>query len=203
MIAEHVHISHVSKLGSDIPCVNLPAGDTCRSDAPCRSLCYGRKGRFTFPHNKFLYERNLMIWNEDHGQYERDVTIAAFHSRYFRWHSSGDIPSSEYLDMMVRVAQSLSSTQFLCFTKRYEWVNNLLCKHRLPENLHIVLSAWGDWVPLNPHNLPVAYIRFKNRETHGIPSNVLECRKYCGDCVMTGCSCWDLKNGQSVVFNEH
>lgn len=203
MVTEHVHISHVSKLGSDIPCVNLPAGTTCRYDAPCRSLCYGRKGRFTFPHNKSLYERNLMIWNDDHDQYERDVTIAAFHSRYFRWHSSGDIPNRSYLDMMVRVAESLKSTQFLCFTKRYEWVNSLLCERDLPENLRIVLSAWGDWIPHNPYNLPVAYIRFKGEETHGIPSDVLECRKYCGDCVITGCSCWDLKNGQSVVFNEH
>lgn len=203
MIIGHVHISHVTKLGGDIPCVNLPAGETCRPDAPCFLKCYGRKGRFTFSHNKELFQRNLAIWKTDPHQYERDVFIAAFHSRFFRWHSSGDIPDIEYLRMMVRVASQLPNTRFLCFTKRHEWVNQVVSECEIPKNLQLVLSAWGDWIPDNPNNLPVAYIRFRKGDTPGIPEKAKACPKFCGDCVMTGCSCWDMKPGESVVFDEH
>ena len=180
MITDHVHISHVTKLGGSIPCVNLPAVETCREDAPCFKKCYGRKGRFAFSHNKSLLQRNLAIWKEEPNQYERDVTIAAFHSRFFRWHSSGDIPDLSYLRMMVRVARALPNTRFLCFTKRYEWVDQVMWECDFPKNLQIVLSAWGDWQPDNPRNLPVAYIRFKKGETNNIPETAHSCRKFCG-----------------------
>lgn len=205
MILEHVHISKgVSKLGSDIPSVNLPAVVTCRPDAPCYAGCYARKGRFSFQHNKDLLSKNLDMWNNSPADFERDVTIAAFHSRFFRWHSSGDIPDVSYLEMMNRVASNLPNTSFLCFTKKYEMVNEFISKNGgLAPNLRMVFSAWGNWLPENPHNLPVAYIRFRKTETDNIPGNAFKCPKYCGSCVMTGCSCWDLNHGEAVVFDEH
>ena len=124
MTLEHVHISRGNtKLGADIPSVNLPAGCTCREDAPCFKKCYARKGRFSFPHNRELVEMNLRIWQAEPTQYQCDVMIAAFKSKFFRWHSSGDIPDAEYLQMMVDVAKKLPDTKFLCFTKKYELVN--------------------------------------------------------------------------------
>lgn len=205
MIYERVHISHgVSKLGADIPSVSLPPITTCRSDAPCFKGCYARKGRFSFQHNKDLLSKNYDIWCAAPMQYEQDVKFAAFHSRYFRYHSSGDIPDMSYLEMMVRVAKDLPNTSFLCFTKKYEMVNEYLNVNGcFPNNLRIVLSAWGNWQPANPHNLPVAYIRFKKKDSGEIPACAKHCPKYCGECVMSGCSCWDLQFGESVVFDEH
>lgn len=205
-----MHISKSnSKLGANIPSVNLPAGQTCRANAPCYAKCYARKGRFLFPRNKSATDRNLEIWRETPQSYERDVMIAAYCSKFFRWHSSGDIPDAAYLEMMVRVANALPETKFLCFTKQYELVNNCLRDHPLPENLSIVLSAWGQWKPLNPHDLPMSYIRFKKQDTE-IPASAMECRGYCGECVMEHCNCWTLPRGKgadglvcSVVFNEH
>lgn len=204
MVIEHVHISKgVTKLGTDIPSVSLPPVLSCREDAPCFKRCYARRGRFAFQHNKSLLQRNLDIWNEDPEQFRRDAIIAAFHSRFFRWHSAGDIPDAKYLDMMVAIAEQLPDTKFLCFTKKYELVNAYLDSHgSFPDNLSIVLSAWGKFVPENPHNLPIAYVRFKNQQTE-IPPSAFQCSNYCGDCVMSGCSCWDLQRGQSVCFNEH
>ena len=204
MILENVHISNgISKLGCSIPSVNLPAGCTCRADAPCRKKCYALKGRFAFSHTKELLSRNLEIWRDDPAFFEKQVEIAAFKSRFFRWHSAGDIPDAAYLAMMVRVAKHLSGTRFLAFTKKYELINDYISKNgSLPENLTIVLSAWGAFLPENPHNLPIAYVRLRH-DACDIPSDAFQCPKYCGDCVMTGCSCWDLKNGQSVCFDEH
>ena len=205
MVMEHVHISHgITKLGADIPSVSLPVGSTCDPNAPCFKKCYARRGRFAFRHNKDLLQRNFDIWKESPEQFETDIKIAAFHSRFFRYFSSGDIPDEAFFSMMVRVAKELPHTQFLAFTKKGYIVNRYIDEHGdLPENLHMVFSAWGNWTQPNPHCFPVAYIRFKNEDSGYIPSSAQQCPKYCGDCVMTGCSCWDLKKGESVCFTEH
>lgn len=205
---EHAHISRgISKLTSGnvtIPSVNLLPVDTCRHDAPCFKGCYACKGRFAFSRNKMLLAGNTEMWANDPQGFERDVMTAAFHSRYFRWHSAGDIPDSSYLNMMIRIANALPNTQFLCFTKKDYIINSYLdLGGELPSNLTIVLSAWGTWQPKNPHCLPVAYIRFKKKDSGVIPETARQCPKHCGDCTMTGCSCWDLKCGESVVFDEH
>lgn len=204
MAIDHVHISyHVSKLGVDIPSVNLPVGCTCRKDAPCFRKCYARRGRFSFQRNKAHLNNNLEMWSINPEQYEYEVGIAAFFHGYFRWHSTGDIPDTEYLEMMVRVAKDKPNTKFLAFTKKYELVNAWLdANGALPVNLTIVFSAWGDFIPDNPYNLPVAYIRFR-KEAAFIPEHARECPSYCGNCVASGMSCWDLKPGEAVVFDEH
>lgn len=200
---QKLHISrNNAKLGPHIPSVNLPAGKTCRKDAPCLGKCYARKGNMAFPSVKDRAEANLAMWKENPAQYEKEIVEAAYHSRFFRWHSSGDIPDTLYLDMMLRVANALPSTSFLVFTKQWEYINNCLEYVEKPHNLQIVFSAWGDLIPPNPHNLPIAYIRFRKAETH-LPEGALECPRYCGDCVMSGRSCWDLECGESVCFNEH
>lgn len=109
-----------------------------------------------------------------------------------------------YLQMMVEVADALRGTRFLCFTKKFELVNQYLDVHKaFPKNLRMVFSAWGSFLPENPYNLPMAYVRLKKEGRDGIPADAIQCPKYCGDCVATGCSCWDLKPGGSVVFDEH
>lgn len=204
MSIDHVHISYgISKLGVDIPSVNLPVGCTCRPDAPCFKKCYARRGRFCFQKNKAHLQNNLELWYCEPEIFEEEITLSAFRSRYFRWHSSGDIPDVKYLDMMVRIAQRLPRTRFLAFTKKYELINSWITEHgKLPDNLTIVFSAWGDFLPENPYDLPVAYIRFRKEEFE-IPAHARECPSYCGNCVTTGMSCWDLQHGEAVVFSEH
>ena len=201
-----VHVSSgISKLGPSIPSINLPPGLTCDPTAGCFEKCYARKGRFAFSHNKELLRNNLDVWLDNPGLYEQSVLAAASLSRYFRFHSSGDIPDPEYLEMMDRVACRCPNTSILCFTKKFELIDNRI-DERGPfhDNLHIVLSAWGDdFVPENRHNLPVAYIRFKHLPNNKIPQDAYPCYGYCGECIQTGHSCWDLKPGESVCFNEH
>ena len=203
-MSEQLHISTcVSKLGANIPSVNLPPVVTCRKDAPCYKKCYARKGRFCFPRNKNYLEQNLHKWETDPKGFEINVKLAALPVKFFRWHSSGDIPDMKYLEMMVRVAIETPDTHFLCFSKKYEMVNEWLDKFgNFPPNLNIVYSAWGNFIPENPHHLPMAYIKLR-KESCNIPEDAHHCPKYCGDCVMTGCSCWDLRRGESVFFDEH
>ena len=146
--------------------------------------------------------RNFRIWQEDSIRFEKEVAGIAQFAQYFRWHSSGDIVNGEYLQMMVRVAKECGATKFLVFTKQFEIVNAYLnAGNLLPDNLSIVYSAWGDFIPENPHNLPMAYVRFK-KEKCQIPEYAMECTGYCGECV-SGKSCWNMNKGEAVVFNEH
>ena len=205
MVPYHVHISKgVSKLGANIPSVSLPPAATCRADAPCKAKCYAQKGRFRFPKTKSNLDMNLQIWNNDPLQFERDIIIAAFANRYFRWHVAGDIPDPGYFEMMVRVAVELPDTNFLAFTKQFEIVNSYLSKNDglLPKNLKIVFSDWGDFHPENPYHLPRAFVRLKKSE-NSIPAYARPCSKFCGECVMSGKNCWNLNCGEAVVFDEH
>ena len=109
-----------------------------------------------------------------------------------------------FLIMMVHVALRVPSTNFLAFTKQFEIVNKYLDKHELPPNLSIILSAWGDFIPPNPHNLPMAFVRFKDGHDEKIPADAIPCNGSCAECIMRrDGGCWKLKRGQSVVFNFH
>jgi len=194
-----------TKLSGQIPSVNLPPIKTCRGDAPCRHLCYATKGNFTFPNVKESHMQNLACFINNPKQYFDDI-IAYLNGlvsyRYFRYHSSGDIVNEEYLKGMVRVAKKCKTVKFLCFTKKFEIVNNYLASgEKLPSNLHIVFSAWDkDFKVDNPYNLPMTYVEFKDASKNPqIPELAIPCVGKCYECQ----ACWSLKKGQSVVFHQH
>ncbi len=204
----HVSLNN-SKLGDHIPSVNLVPGVSCRTNAPCFGTkgCYACKGRFKFANvQKSLWD-NWALWANKPAEYMSGIIAAAKDAGFFRWHSAGDIPSPEYLAMMVWVAERCPTTEFLAFTKQTELVNAYLDAHKgiLPKNLHIVFSHWGnEFVPYNPYNLPTAHVRFKDEGKNApIPGNAFECPGFCGDCVKSRETCFKMKRGEAVVFNEH
>lgn len=104
---------------------------------------------------------------------------------------------------MVDVARSCRSTRFLCFTKRFEIVNDYINKNgALPKNLTVVFSNWGSFICDNPHNLPTSWVELKTGAEY-IPENATRCSGFCGECVNTKASCWRMKAGQAVVFRQH
>lgn len=203
---ELVHISTTNtKLGTSIPTVNLPPILTCRSDAPCKKDCYACKGRFHFPSVIKSLQNNLNTFLNDPAVFFGviDLHLQAVPYKYFRWFSAGDIVNERFFDGMVEIAIKHPDTKFLCFTKRYEIVNRYLdVTDELPANLIVVFSNWGDFRCENPYNLPTSWVELKKVECE-IPEDARVCNGYCGTCVNTGCSCWDLKTGESVRFKQH
>ena len=195
-----------SKLGGFIPSINLPAGLTCRADAPCQKGCYAKKGNWTYKNVQASLKNNYDAFMENADEYfnyiikelnNGDVTY-----KFFRWHSSGDIINLNYLKGIIRVAEACPQTRFLCFTKKFSLVNMYLeFNPNIPENLKIVFSAWDkDFKVNNPHNLPVTYVNFKDADKNpDIPEYAIPCIGKCYECK----ACWSLVNGQSVVFNQH
>lgn len=190
-----------SKMGS-VPSVSLPAVITCR-ECDCHQKCYARKLERLRPAVRNAYLHNLDVLRNDSDTYWREVEAAIMLTRFFRFHVSGDIPDREYLDKMIEVASRNIHCQILCFTKKYEIVNELIADGRgVPSNLHLIYSAW-DNLPLdNPYNFPVAYVRYRDGHTSA-PDNAKICGGNCSDCATVDGGCWTLREGEAVVFDEH
>lgn len=195
-----------SKLGA-IPSIDLPPITTCRYDAPCADKCYACRSRYVFAGVRTAKVNNLKTYYADPDYYFNSIAAQIKNGlvsyNFFRWHSTGDIPDMAYIDGMAKVARKVKTTRFLCFTKKYELVNAWLDSNKKPTNLIIVLSNWGDWLCDNPHNLPTAWIAFKNTQTM-VPAKAFHCMGSCSECVMSnGGSCFYMKKGNCVVFEEH
>lgn len=193
-----------NKMGA-IPSVSLPPIITCPAGAPCAKKCYAAKLCRLRPSVRKAYENNLEAWKNDPAAYELQVKAAASMTRFFRFHVSGDIPSTEYLEMMVRIALELPNTRFLAFTKQYAIVNNYInIAGALPENLQIIFSLWDSTWNIrvhNPHDLPLSAVIFKDRKPPVEYTKI--CGGNCTECAMQGVGCWELKAGDTIAFYEH
>ena len=90
-----------SKLGGFIPSINLPAGKTCRADAPCQKGCYAKKGNFLYKNVQQSLTNNLLVYLNDSNDYFNQIINELNNGdivyKFFRWHSSGDIVDKNYL----------------------------------------------------------------------------------------------------------
>lgn len=198
---QYVHVSNTnSKLGAAILSINLPAGTTCRNDAPCVKGCYAKRGHWRYNNVQASLQENLEAYLQNPKLYFESITAQTFLSRFVRWHSSGDIVDYNYFEGMCKVARKNKEVHYLCFTKKYEIVNDFLNKgKRIPKNLSIVFSAWSNWIPENPFNLPMTYVYGKDFKNDIIPKDSIPCTGHCYQCQ----ACWTLQKGQTVYFKKH
>ena len=181
--------------------MSLPAIETCRK-CDCHSKCYAHKLERIRPNVANAYKQNLGVWLKEPDTYWREVEAAIMLSRYFRFHVSGDIPTASYFSEMIEVAERNKHCEILCFTKKYEIVNEFAKDWVFPDNLHIIFSAWPGLKMDNPYNLPEAHVRFRDGTTTA-REDAVECGGNCTECAATDCGCWTLQVGEQVVFNEH
>ena len=198
---QYVKVSNTnSKLGGQIYSINLPPVVTCRADAPCFKGCYACKGNWLFPNVKNSLQHNLEAYKSNPDLFFESVAIQTALVRFCRWHSSGDIVDMQYFEGMCKVARKNKDTHYLCFTKKYEIINEFLSKgKRIPKNLSIVFSAWSNWIPENPYDLPMTYVYGKEFNNELIPKDAIPCGGKCETCQ----ACWTLKKGQHVYFLKH
>lgn len=213
-----VYISNkISKLGVNIPSINLPPVVTCRPDAPCAKCsaegggCYALRGHWIYKAVREKLWNNLALYKKHPDIFFDDIACRTRISKYVRWFSSGDIVDMEFLKGMVKVAKKNRETKYLCFTKKFELVNEYLDKGgKIPSNLKIVFSTWRDFIPENPYKLPMTYVMFRGGKTKVekeanekcnalIPHDAIPCTGDCEKCL----GCWQLKKGQNVVFKKH
>ena len=199
---QYANVSNTNtKLGASILSINLPAGITCRADAPCRkSGCYAMKGHWLYKNVKNSLQENLDAYINNPSLYFDSIASQTALARFVRWHSSGDIVDAKYFEGMCKVARKNKATHYLCFTKKFEIINDFLASgKKIPKNLSVVFSAWSDWIPDNPYNLPTAYVYGKNFNNDMIPKDSIPCVGRCESCQ----ACWTLKKMMSVYFCKH
>lgn len=207
-----------AKLGS-IPSISLPAGVTCRDDCECRNKCYAKRLERIRKSVREAYQHNYQVLKCAPNTYWREVEASIMMSRFFRFHVSGDIPDEKYLDMMVHISKRNPHCEILCFTKKYDIVNDCITRRLaandiwgdtqhdgytdvIPQNLHLIMSGWKDLKMDNPYSLPEAHVRYRDGSTTASGSAV-ECGGNCTECALTEGGCWTLGEGKQVVFDEH
>lgn len=196
-----VSISTGNKKMGAIPSVSLPPIITCKNCSTCAKKCYAAKLCRIYPSVKAAYENNLEILKNDRDTYFLQVKAAASMTRFFRFHVSGDIIDTDYLDRMVKMARELKGTEFLAFTKNYDDVNKYFENHKKPANLHLIFSLPFTGAEIeNPHNLPMAAVILKGSEPE---KNWKVCGGNCSECACRGVGCWELKKGETIAFYEH
>ena len=90
---------------------------------------------------------------------------------------------------------------FLCFTKRYEIINEWIMRNKkLPQNLKLLFSGWTNLKPVNPYNLPETNVYNNDSE---FDPEWIPCGGNCLDCAVNGTGCWNATNGQTIAFKIH
>lgn len=197
-----VSISHGNSKMGHIASVSLPSIVTCRA-CKCHEKCYARKLERIRPTVAAAYKRNLDILTSDPDTYWREVEAAIMTSRFFRFHVSGDIPNYGYFESMVDIAWRNPHCQILCFTKKYDIVNEFMDRGGIvPKNLHIIFSGWVDLEMVNPYSFPEAHVKYRDGSTTA-RDDAQECGGNCSECASVDSGCWSLGPGQQVVFHEH
>lgn len=194
-----------SKTGPLVLDLAMPAGVTCRPDAPCLKGCYACKGTQKMCRVLGAYYRNYRIYRENPDNFfEQFYYSIKFNGLPFvRVFDSGDIPDADFFRRLCEMCEKLPDVRFMGFTKKYEIVNDYLDSGKtLPENLNIIFSAWDkDWKFSNPHNLCVAYVDFGDERTPDIPSASFKCPGRTSTC--SACRvCWNKKL-KAVTFKIH
>lgn len=190
-----------SKMGP-IYSVSLMPIITCVPGCKCSKECYAfrlTKYRKTV---RDAWLRNTRILKGNPESFWRQTEGMIMMSRYFRFHVGGDIPDKDYLDNMFAVAKRNPHCKILCFTKRYELVNERMKQMDKPENLQLILSSWRGMEMENPYNLPEAHVLYKDGFTMAKP-DAFKCNGNCFACAKAETGCWTMRNGQQVAFKEH
>lgn len=213
-----LHISPGNNKVGRCPNVSLPPLVTCADGCAttCYKPCYARRNAARFPRAAAAWAANLELWRTAPDVYRAELChyIERHRPAMFRYHIGGDIPDVSYLDMMRHVACLFTSTKFMAFTKRYDWLLSFDPHHNgaTPPNLRLIASAWpGLPIPLTRleyAGVPVAWVAPKHKRLmsaaaeHGyrVPRSAVPCPGRCDRC---GHLCWHLRPDQHVVFGEH
>ena len=202
---QHVSISRGNAKMGQIASVSLPPIITCSKEAckHCGKKCYALKIARLRPKTVgAAYQRNLDILKTNPDQFWREVEAALMVNRFFRFGVSGDIYDKDYLVKMCELAERNKHCQILCFTKQFDIVNEYLSEHKLPDNLHLIFSAWRGMTMNNPYNLPEAHVMYKDGYTTA-KDGAKWCSGNCFTCAITNDNCWSIKNGEQLLLKEH
>lgn len=194
-----------TKLGKVLN-ISLPPPKTCDHNLPCyKGGCYALRNCYN------LYPEVRKAWDGNWNAFVKDGATAIYNACFlaiirarpelFRWHVGGDIPNSEYLEMMCMLAHRFPAVKFRAFTKKFDLVRADAALIRKNPNLTISLSMWPG-LKCHPATIKAwstSWVRDPKNPDPRIPETAKECSGKCDTCQL----CWGLKPGESVCFLKH
>lgn len=89
---------------------------------------------------------NTLLMRKDLNEFfaKIDKYINEHKVKYWRWHSSGEISSYEYLVKMNELALNHPEVKFYFYTKRFDWVMRFEKENNFAANLTCNISVWHD-----------------------------------------------------------
>lgn len=204
MKEEHVSFSRSNtKVGKNFPSVSFPPLVTCIK-CGCNDVCYALKHIYIlYENSRNAYNRNWHIYCTDKEKFWREVISVVMINKLFRWFVSGDIPDYDFVVRMCDVMTNNPHCQAICFTKKFDLVNEYLDKGgSIPDNLHLIFSAWKGLDMKNPYHLPECHIMYKDGTTTA-SDGAKWCSGNCTECFFEQKNCFTLQKGEQVLIKQH
>lgn len=196
-------LSHPSKMPG--PAYSLPAKN-CKigsilaqvSGTTCFS-CYALKGRYVFPNVQNALARRLQSITDPRWVEAMVTMIKSSKTKWFRWHDSGDLQSTEHLGKIVEIAKQLPTVNFWLPTREYDIVREYVLTHNLPGNLTARLSSHKvDQDPPSGYGYVTSTVHTKGSKIIGEECKAYTRENKCGTCR----ACWDPKVA-NISYPKH
>tara|TARA_R100000664_G_C2736359_1_gene125730 strand:+ start:206 stop:805 length:600 start_codon:yes stop_codon:yes gene_type:complete len=178
------------------PAINLPAW-ACKTGAklakvpgtPCFG-CYALKLRYVWPNSIKAMNRRLAALANP--QWVQAMTTLVKRARWFRWHDSGDVQSSDHMNNILTVAKNSPNTKHWMPTQERQFLPD---RAAVPDNMIIRLSSskvdagpsqawpWTSSVTTDPAQVTCPASKQGNK---------------CRDCR----ACWD-RDVAHIVYPKH
>lgn len=193
-----------SKTGANCYTVSLLPVIDCKNCGKCKNNCYDLKSDMIYPRVITDRARNSAIHSADPVRYwhEIDMQIKLNYIQELRLNVGGDLTDNDFA-YVARLGKDNPRTQIMFFTKNYKGINKFLDNDSFPENVHPIMSAWQGMKMDNPHNLPCSHVLYEDGKTTAPLYGAYFCQGNCSKCAFNGEGCWNLKNGEHVIFKAH
>lgn len=198
-----LHISKGNRKMGSIPSVSFPPIVTCRK-CDCWKKCYANKHIYIiYKQSKNAYDENLELYKNNPGSFFMQLEAEIMTDRTFRFNVAGDIPDYEYFLGICEIMKRNPHCEAIIFTKKFEIVNQYLdLGGVIPDNFHVIFSAWKNLEMINPHELPECHIAYSDGTTTA-KDGAKFCSGNCTECFCQNKGCFNLKKGEQILIQEH
>jgi hypothetical protein len=186
-----------SKMGTRVYLFNLPPHLTCKPSKWClkgrdgKPACYARRNNFLLPNVKEAAKRRYQASKRKDFVEKMLEELEKVQPEFFRWHSSGDCYSKEYIEKIIEIVKNIPDTLFRTTTRRRDLKTPLRKLARLPNM--IVRESLDTEFTKPTMGLPVAAI-----SSLPIAEGMIECPNDCDAC---GHYC--RQDPCDMCFDEH
>lgn len=202
---QHVKLQRGNrKTGANCWTVSLAPIIDCVNCSGCSDGCYDVRNDVIYPQVIADRAKNSAIHKVDPKRYwdEIDMQIKANFVTELRINVGGDLTDDDF-GYVAELGKKNPRTMILFFTKNYKGINKYLDNNSFPENVAAIMSVWEGMEMDNPHNLPCSHVLYEDGRTTAPEYGAVYCGGNCSECAFNGDGCWNLKNGEHVIFRAH